>query len=585
MIRQYKYLSIILAGGLLTACSSEEPTSSGEGMNSAQITAGINTSATRANGAEWEADYIGVTVIDAPNSNMEDLYKNVRYKTDALGGSAVFTPDGNEGIFFQDASETVTFSAYGPYRDWTIAPDAEGFNTVDMADSQMGREAQKSVDFIHASGATASNASPTVTFTGDNAFRHVMSRLVIVVKIAGSGDFSDNALTEGSYSLGGMKLQALFNPYTGEAKASDAPAVNDWYLNSLPSNTGEGSVSYTAILPPQTLESALTFTAKVDGQTFANSSLIKPALESGKSYRYTITVSKTGMTVSGCTITDWTIGDDLSGDATMPQPPTPARKGDFFYSDGTYSSTLDASKTCIGIVFWTPADANPDPNAKTPASLSDDKVKNADFPECNHGLVVALKDAGECVWQNTGKYAPPSVYEYFQKTSNFAPANKSDYYPIAFITTNGFNKIDYITGYQNTKILKAYNAWCINSTDPITSPVTKAHAIDLLDEFASANKAPVNTTGWYIPSPKELWVMVSKDVDNIWEKRSDSSKYFIDNLIKEAGGEGLKQYIWSSLELHPAGGSVANIALEFPDCFTGLGKEGKTASVRPVLAF
>lgn len=575
MIRQYKYLSIILAGGLLTACSSEEPKMGGEGMNSAQIIAGINTSGTRANGAEWEADHIGVTVIDAPNSNMDDLYKNVRYKTDALGGSAVFSPEGNDGIFFQDATETVTFSAYGPYRDWAVTPNAEGFNTVDMADSQMGREAQKSVDFVHASGATASNASPTVTFTGDNAFRHVMSRLVIVVKIAGSGDFSDNALTESSYSLGGMKMQALFNPYTGEAKASDAPAISDWYLNTLPSATGEGSITYTAILPPQTLDKALTFTAKVDGQTYANSSLIKPALESGKSYRYTITVSKTGLTVSGCTITDWTVGEVLSGDATMP---VPARKGDFFYSDGTYSSTLDAAKTCIGIVFWTPADANPDPNAKTPASLADDKIMAADFPNSTHGLVVALQGNNKQIgWIASFFY---NIFDDFQNTDNFHPADKEKYRPIA----SGYNDTDalnYILGYQNTKILKAYKEWNNGSAPAI-------HVLDALENFSAQIPAPKNTTGWYIPSAKELSLLTNNDLDNVYSLRAgENNKNYINSLLKMANGSELPSSLWSSTEGLTGAGEMAEAKVYVFSELSHLAivTNYYISQIRPVLAF
>lgn len=486
MKHQHKFLTIILAGGLLAACSSDEPTIGGEGMNSARITAGINTAASRANGSQWEADVIGVTVIDAPNSNMENLYRNVRYKTEALGGSAVFAPVDNEGIFFQDATETVTFSAYGPYRDWTVAPDDEGFNTVDMADSQMGREAQKSIDFIHATGATASNASPTVTFTADYAFRHVMSRLEIVVKISDKGDFSDNALTDGDYSLGGMKLQALFNPYTGEAKASDAPAVNDWYLNTLPSATEDGVVSYTAILPPQTLETTLTFTAKVDGQTYANSSLIKPALESGKSYRYTITVSKTGLTVSGCTITDWTVGTELDNEATFATPYGEkdlheATVGDYYMRDGTLVDKDDVltdrqKNACIGIVFTT------DPYRMGEGA----KQALADKGIEPHGLVMAianvrLKGVKEVIWGQ--EIEVPGIQ-------------------LARTTSDIYKQVD---GYSDTQYV------CTHYADNLAVDFPAFYYASI---FGKTNEtamfaAPETSTGWFIPSGGNFWNILS----------------------------------------------------------------------------
>lgn len=478
MKNQYKILSIILVGGLLAACSSDEPTVGGEGMNSARITAGINTSASRANGSQWEADDIGVSVTDAPNSDMESLYRNVRYKTDALGGSAVFAPVDNEGIFFQETSETVTFSAYGPYRDWTVAPDVAGFNTVDMADSQMGREAQKSIDFIHASGATASNASPTVTFSGENAFRHVMSRLEIVVKISDKGAFSANALTDGDYSLGGMKLQALFNPYTGEAKASDAPAVNDWYLNTLPSATGDGVVSYTAILPPQTLATALTFTAKVDGQTY-QTDLSIGELKSGTNYRINITVTKTAMTVTGCTISGWGNGGEIEGEVSPVIPigdknADEVTIGDFYMNDGSLvdkdaTLTDEQLAACIGIVFTTDVNRIGE-GAK--AALAAKGVTP-------HGLVMALTDAADNVRWGVINVDETGLNNYQQLKDTYS-------------NIEGYSETQWIIHNHSNKLLDEYTAFYYVSIYGKTEETIK---------YA----APYTSTGWFLPSGGNWW--------------------------------------------------------------------------------
>lgn len=534
----------------LASCSqTDEPGMLSE-PKQADFFAQIGETNSRAAGTEWDSgDAIGISGVSGTKA-----YNNLEFVTESGDGN--FAAVG-EHIFYQTTDE-VTFTAYYPY---AASLGADSIITASTAEQTK----QSSFDFLWAQ-ASGSYSAPAVNFN----FTHKMSRINIAFTNGNEVDLSDM-----SFSIEGLVLDGTFDTTTGEAKAAENGTAA-----SLTAALFAESKKASMIVFPQGADN-LTVKVTAGGQQYS-CTLSPGALTAGNAYTYTITVKKTGMTVTGSAITDWTAGGEFSGDATMP---VPARKGDFFYSDGTYSTALDAAKTCIGIVFWTPADANPDPNAKTPASLTDDKIMVAEHPDCTHGLVVALNSAGECIWQNTGNMAPPSVYQYFQSTSNFAPVNKSDYRPIAFINTNPFNIIDYISGYQNTKILKAYNAWCINSTDPITAPVTKVHAINLLEEFASAHPAPENTTGWYIPSPKELWVMVSKDVDNIWLKRSDSSKYFIDTLIKEAGGEGLNQYIWSSIELHPAGGSVANFALEFPDCFTALGKEGKTAFVRPVLAF
>lgn len=52
--------------------------------------------------------------------------------------------------------------------------------------------------------------------------------------------------------------------------------------------------------------------------------------------------------------------------------------GDFFYSDGTFSTKLDNSKTVVGVVFYVG-----DPTA-------DDTTLKRDYPKCTNGLVVGL---------------------------------------------------------------------------------------------------------------------------------------------------------------------------------------------------
>lgn len=62
--------------------------------------------------------------------------------------------------------------------------------------------------------------------------------------------------------------------------------------------------------------------------------------------------------------------------------------GDYYYSDGTFSSHLDKSKTCVGVVF----------------SLETTGIEKAHG--WTHGQIVALEDAedecGSCVWGTDG---------------------------------------------------------------------------------------------------------------------------------------------------------------------------------------
>lgn len=307
----------------LAACSNNEDNLT-TGPVEARISAGVDTPETRAIDDQWEADEIGVMVTNA-ESNMEALYKNVKYTTTANNViSANFTAAG-EGIFFQDANEEVTFAAYAPYQKTAnnaILPGTEADGVISGSTAnQSTREEQKKFDYIYASGATASKGVPVVKFADDHAFAHKMARLIIILKTPYEDGFPSDIVNQGTYTLGGLTHSGTFNVTDGTAKADEVAEVSsEWSLTENCLNEYEESryeLTFIAILYPQQLSSPLNFKAVIQDQTYTNNTDIKPELEAGKSYTYTITVKKSGLEMSGCTINDWGKESDGSGDATM----------------------------------------------------------------------------------------------------------------------------------------------------------------------------------------------------------------------------------------------------------------------------
>lgn len=323
-----KFFLFATAALALAACSNDDGNLVGNsGPVEARITAGVSGSTTRAIDNQWEKDEIGVMVksvtgtTEGITSVMANMYKNVKYSTTASSSAAAnFQPAEGNGIFFQDANETVTFLAYGPYQASTAYNALPGINSDGVISAstavQNDRDKQKAIDYIFATGATASRAKSTVEFKGDNAFKHKMSRLVIMVKPGGDVIMADFAKLGTNFALNGLKHNGTFKVTTGEASATGQ--VSDWSLTekSLLAKS-QSAYTFTSILYPQTLGSALTFKATIDGQNYVNKTDINPALAAGMSYTYTITVKKTGLTVSGCTIENWGNGSTGSGDATM----------------------------------------------------------------------------------------------------------------------------------------------------------------------------------------------------------------------------------------------------------------------------
>ena len=309
-----------------TACSNDNDTTT-YGPREAVITAGINTPVTRANGATWENDKIGVMVTAAPSSEMENIYKNVQYATTSESSdAATFTASTGAGIFFQDATETVTFAAYGPYQTSDNAATLPGSNGVisDISTTdQSTREKQKDFDFIYASGATATNSSYKVQFQGDYAFSHKMSRLIIQFVAATDAGFDATEVSNSgsTYAVSGLYHAGTFNVTNGTA-VSTGSTTSNWSLNdnSLRTETGTSATTatFTSILYPQDHTSSdLTVKATIAGQTYQ--ATINPNLGSGKSYTYIITAKKQGLEVTGCTVTNWADGGSDSADAWIPK--------------------------------------------------------------------------------------------------------------------------------------------------------------------------------------------------------------------------------------------------------------------------
>lgn len=229
-----------------------------------------------------------------------------------------------------------------------------------------------------------------------------------------------------------------------------------------------------------------------------------------------------------------------------------AFSGDVALKDGSFVSyyniaqMTDAQKNAMaGIVFMTTVETNTYDRIY-PAKLTDDKVMNADFPHCTHGLIVSLKNTDAMAWQGTGTSTTENIYTTFQNTDLFTPSNvdKSKYASIECILQNNPQTLFQVLGYNHTKVLEAYNQYCRenNKETYIVMPV------DNISQFAAQNPAPFGSTGWYLPSPKELHMLCHKDVDNIKETQGTENKTKINEILEilSSGGSLGDMKYWSS---------------------------------------
>lgn len=163
-----------------------------------------------------------------------------------------------------------------------------------------------------------------------------------------------------------------------------------------------------------------------------------------------------------------------------------AEIGSYYYSDGSVTDRILETKTAIGVVFWLG-----DPTAS-------DAVLKKDHPGCTHGLVVSLDQTMSC-WQS--KYDNDRSKTVGAWVSAKRPDLES---PLTGVKME--DNLNKIIGYNNTIAIEAFNEAPENSDK-------RVDAVDAVADFRAAVKAPESSSGWYLPSAKELTLLCIGEYD------------------------------------------------------------------------
>ena len=242
-------------------------------------------------------------------------------------------------------------------------------------------------------------------------------------------------------------------------------------------------------------------------------------------------------------------------------PYATAKLGDLFYSDGTFSTELEAGKTPIGVIAYLDKEG------------TDDDEITEKSNGAGHGLVLCLKNAASNVAWSTN-------------------ISSQAYTGNAFVTD--------VAGLKRSEGVSGYSATAALATDATTYPVAAAA------KNYTTLTAPTGTTGWFLPSAQQLVKMI-EGLGGLDDGAPNMGSYFDnnhegadkwENAIKKAGDgkydSMTSNYLlyWSSSEksvgyavilavdARGTGGSYGFAWLDY-------GKDGTSDMflVRPVLAF
>lgn len=309
-----KTLRMIVAGAALlslSACNNDgnfNPLADGPVPMS--FMAGISGVATRATATGFEnGDMVGI--IPVKGGGVEAAQANIAY---TYNGSAF---EANPPYYFQDF-EKVTFNAYYPYDenladDCLIEIDTRAANQ--KPETVNGHDWYKN-DFLFASAETDVKA-PSVSYTGDKAFKHVMSSIAFKFA-AGTNDGVPTLQPLTGYTLNSLVMDGTFDCSTGEVELEENATAEEITIIGI--SCGATAVEHTTeplIVLPQTVNGGtFTLTVKYNNVDYT-ASLSLTELEEGTRYEFPVTIKNTGLEIGTAEIVDWIPGTTTGGDATL----------------------------------------------------------------------------------------------------------------------------------------------------------------------------------------------------------------------------------------------------------------------------
>lgn len=147
----------------------------------------------------------------------------------------------------------------------------------------------------------------------------------------------------------------------------------------------------------------------------------------------------------------------------LPNPYATAHVGDLFYSDGTFSSTLVAGKTPIGVIAYLGTD-----------NFTENGTTVGGSPFVGHGLVLCLKNAASGIAWSTDVFS-------------------HDY--------TGNALVNDVAGLKRSTGVSGYSATVALATDA-------KHPAAAAARNYTGLTAPTGTTGWFLPSAQQWLKMI-----------------------------------------------------------------------------
>lgn len=338
-------LSATTAGISFMGCSDVVVDSPNDvGTTAMVVKADIDASKTRGVSDDRfdDDDAIGVVLLDNDGSTITEgdmaKYSNCKYVSN---GSKFYGADMANTIYYSDASIRFKALAYYPYSDSGLPFEID--TSVGGGMDQTKESQEKRLDILVSKCVETSLVSNEVEFTGDNAFSHVMAKLVIQFIIDTNSGFDDTLIAYDKetgdkvenpdqdkeydfrsevtdfisnleFTMKGLNHKARITPSKVVSSQSVFEIINEIVDLKFPINEGSVNCSFplnksvivTLLLIPQQTDVNITLVHPAqDGEEKFTTGEFNLDLKSGVTTILPIRVSKKGLQVNSAEIKDF----------------------------------------------------------------------------------------------------------------------------------------------------------------------------------------------------------------------------------------------------------------------------------------
>ncbi|MCD8275965.1 MAG: fimbrillin family protein [Alistipes sp.] len=300
-IRFYTAAAALL---ILAACNNDEMNDPlADGPVAAQVTAGISRTMT----------HVGIDKDGGPASFSTGDRINVVAAGTQTHAYTLQTDGtwqaGDDPYYFQDRN-SVTFRGW--YADPSVTAEDNKISIDTKTQEYNDANGWNLHDILVTPKVSTTVSEPSISFTGDNAFRHIMSQLVFTFE-KGDGIPDLSKLT--GYTLKDVVTTvATFNTQTLEL--TNGSTSGDIAVTGIEDVTGKEYEASPIILVPQEFTSSqLTLEVTYNEQTYTATLNLPEGnqLQPGYSYTYTVAIKNSELEIGNVQIKDWSTNPMFNG--------------------------------------------------------------------------------------------------------------------------------------------------------------------------------------------------------------------------------------------------------------------------------